>query len=204
MMIKTVLEMSLSLCLCSSESRPESKEHHHQPNITDFSSCSVFYRHCNKHVKHSLSAQPLQWYIKSSQLKGPGLTTSRHLDAGKTFQMSKRKSFPDCQNVTARVSFPLLYRSNNQLNEAGTEWMTRVWRKTSCCSNPPTLPRCHPRIHPRHQDTKLTLMTHNRSSRLPLVWIHCVASIFGRPFVLFLSQPVTGFALRTSLFCDAK
>lgn len=31
-------------------------------------------------------------------------------------------------------------------------------------NHPPILPWRHPRIRPRHQDTKLTLMSHNRNS----------------------------------------
>lgn len=90
-----------------------------------------------------------------------------------------RKDFQECvKSITAfvclsshlvQVSSPMLYRSNNQLNEANTERMTKVWGNTSVTSTAPTCPPahpppCHPHIHTRHQDTKLTLMTHNRNS----------------------------------------
>lgn len=69
-----------------------------------------------------------------------------------------------CEKVTAfvclsarsvRVSSPMLYRSNNQLNEAETEWMTRVWGNTSNASaaptHPPPVSPTHPPTSPRHK-----------------------------------------------------
>lgn len=75
----------------------------------------------------------------------------------------KRFSGPYKKNLTAfvclracsvRVSSPLLYRSNNQLNEAETEWMTRVWGNTSVasvtCNSLPVSPT-RPPTSPRHK-----------------------------------------------------
>lgn len=83
------------------------------------------------------------------------LMWARHLNC-----FRNRKRFPRmCKNVTAfmclsacsvRVSSPMLYRSNNQLNEAETEWMTRVWGNTSDASAAPSPPTHPPPVSPTH------------------------------------------------------
>ena len=104
------------------------------------------------------------------------------------------------------VSSPMWYRSNHQLHQALTEWMTKVFGNTSVASaadtHPPIHPpglQCHPRVRPRHQDTKLTLMSHNRSGcvaiEVPLLFLFrglCSVSIlFARLPSCFVMQMKT-------------
>lgn len=117
---------------------------------------------------------------------------------------SRRNSFRACcQRVHFECHIPASYHSNGGPEEAETERMTEgvlgrggtTSRASAAPNHPPTrltLPRCRPRVRPRHQDTKLTLMTHDGSSSTRAaapfnsLWL---ASIFGALsgvfFVLF-------------------
>lgn len=134
----------------------------------------------------------------------PGLT-SYQLDVGKTFLTQKRFSriyknliaFVCLCACSVRVSSPMLYRSNNQLNEAETEWMTRVWENTSvasvtCNSLPvsPTRPPTSPRHKTNAHDSQQEQLHKCDCSSIQITLV----SIFGH-FQCFCL--ISGFALKT-------
>lgn len=94
---------------------------------------------------------------KQAHLTYTGLMWARHFNCvgnKKAFPESVKTALVCLRACSARVSSPVLYRSNNQLNEADTEWMTRVWGNTTVasatCNSPPVSPT-HPPTSPRHK-----------------------------------------------------
>lgn len=118
-------------------------------------------------------------------------------DVGKLFQNKKNWLIKMCENLTAfcalsacslRVSSPMLYRSNDRLNEAQTEWMTRVWGTRALHlllphAHPPPVSPTHQPASPRHK-TNTYDSQQEKAPRAPLAPFNplTAVSILG-PFV---------------------